>query len=135
MIKAEFQALDVYGVYMPHKKKHLLFDYLNSIEFPKPSVICGDFNSGMNHIDQKGNSFWYEADLIKLLKNGFDDAFRVKHPDLLDYSWYSHQGNGFRYDHTYVSDMLSPIVTECYYDHHIREAGISDHSPMILRLG
>jgi len=135
MVKASFQALDVYGVYMPHKKKHQLFEYLNQIEYPKPSVICGDFNSGINHVDQKGNSFWYEAELYKLLETNFDDAFRVKHPELKDYSWYSNKGNGFRYDHTYVSKMLSPIITRCEYDHHIREQNISDHSPMILSLG
>jgi len=135
MIKAEFQSIDVYGVYMPHKKKHKLFDYLNAIDYIKPSIICGDFNSGINTIDQKGNSFWYEDDLKKLLKFEFIDAFRLHHPDAKEYSWYSHQGNGYRYDHTYASKSLKSLVKDCYYDHSIREQNISDHSPMILQLG
>lgn len=134
MIKASFQAIDVYGVYMPHKKKHQLFDYLVGLDFDKPSVICGDFNSGINGVDQKGNSFWYEDELKTLLKSKFLDAFRLKNGAVKEYSWYSHQGNGYRYDHTYVSKELSPLISECYYEHTIREQNISDHSPMIVLL-
>jgi len=136
IVSAKFQSFYVYGVYLPHKKKHKLFDVLNQeILENKPSIIAGDFNSGINKVDQKGDSFWYEKDFKKLLKNEMTDAFRFIHKDKLEYSWYSHGGNGFRYDHTLVHKDLLPIVNECIYLHEAREENISDHSPMILKLG
>ncbi len=137
VIEAEFEAFQLLGVYLPHKKKHQLFSFL--IErvkaCDKPSIIVGDYNTGKNYIDQKGNSFWYTDDLIALEKAGMADAFRHLHGDKAEYSWYSHQGNGYRYDHSYVEEPLLPIVTTCDYLHSYRESGVSDHSPMRLNLG
>lgn len=137
VICAEFDAFSVYGVYLPHKKKHLLFNLLidevdNS---SKPTIIAGDYNTGVNYVDQKGNSFWYTDELSTLTKKGMIDAFRHIHGDVKEYSWFSHQGNGYRYDHTYVDDDLLPIVTQCYYLHKVREENISDHAPMVLEIG
>jgi len=98
-------------------------------------IIAGDYNTGINHVDQVGKSFWYEDELIKLKKNGYVDAFRHIHGDIKEYSWYSHQGNGYRYDHTYVDEALIPIVKDCYYLNSWREEKLSDHSPMVLELG
>ena len=137
VVMAEFSAFYVLGVYLPHKKKHKLFDFL--IEqvkaHTKPCIIVGDYNTGKNYIDQKGNSFWYTEDLEALENNGMVDAFRHLHGDMKDYSWYSHQGNGFRYDHSYVEEELLPLVQGCYYLHQHRETNISDHSPMMLEIG
>ena len=98
-------------------------------------IVAGDYNTGKNYIDQKGNSFWYTAELENLEKVGMKDAFRHVYGDEEEFSWYSHQGNGFRYDHTYISEGLLPIVKDCYYPHEYRIDGLSDHSPMILELG
>ena len=136
IVKAEFNAFDLYGMYVPHKKKHILFDFLLSHLNPDhPIVLKGDFNTGKNYIDQKGNSFWYTDKLRKLEESGFSDAFRHFHHDAKEYSWYSHQGNGYRYDHSYVSESLLPMIKACYYIHEARVEGISDHSPMVLELG
>lgn len=131
-----FDAFDLYGVYFPHKKKHRLFNFLmERLAESKPSIIAGDFNSGINGLDQKGNSFWYEHEMKALTRIGYQDAFRHLHGDTLEYSWYSHQGNGYRYDHTYIHEDLLPILKGCYYDHEVRQNNISDHSMMILELG
>ncbi|MEE9373053.1 MAG: endonuclease/exonuclease/phosphatase family protein [Saprospiraceae bacterium] len=136
IICASFVAFDLYGVYFPHKKKHRLFNFfLDHLPLQKPSIITGDFNSGINGVDQKGNSFWYENELMALDKIQYIDAFRFKNGGIKEYSWYSYQGNGYRYDHTYIHDDLSPITTACYYNHQIRLDGISDHSMMVLELG
>lgn len=136
MLRVEFEVFDVYGVYFPHKKKHTLFPYLIEQELSnnKPSIIAGDYNTGINGVDQKGSSFWYSEHLIEMDKLGFKDAFRLKNGDVKEYSWFSHQGNGFRYDHTYVSESLSPIIKDCYYDQEARTNKYSDHSPMVLEL-
>lgn len=135
VIAADFDAFHLYGVYLPHKKKHKLFPVLQKeIEKQTPALIMGDFNTGKNFIDQKGDSFWYTSELSSLEKAGMKDAFRHVQGDVESYSWFSHQGNGFRYDHVYVSDDLLPVVKNCDYIHKAREEKLSDHSPMILQL-
>lgn len=136
LVKASFGIFDVIGVYLPHKKKHKLFDILNEEAMTDtPLIIAGDYNTGKNGIDQKGDSFWYTDDLRKLEKEGMVDAFRHLHGNVKEYSWYSHQGNGYRYDHTYISGEVLPIVKSCYYLHEWREEGLSDHSPMMVEIG
>ena len=122
IIRADFDAFNLYGMYLPHKKKHRLFDFLIEEELgnSKPSILAGDFNTGHNHIDQEGNSFWYTDKLKKIESMNYVDAFRQQNGAVKEYSWYSHQGNGYRYDHIYVHNDLTPIVTRCYYLHQCR---------------
>jgi exodeoxyribonuclease III len=137
IVTAQFSAFNVMGVYLPHKKKHSLLPFITH-EISKsdvPFIIVGDYNTGHNYIDQKGDSFWYQAELQALEKTGYLDAFRYKKGMAEEYSWFSHQGNGFRYDHTYVHETLIPIVKDCYYLHEWRQNNLSDHSPMVLELG
>ncbi len=133
LVCASLEAFDLFAVYFPHKKKHTLFDVLQSA-LVRGSIICGDFNTGKNFIDQSGDSFWYTKELRSFEQLGYVDAFRLIHPDQKEYSWFSHQGNGYRYDHTYVHQSFAPLVSDCFYDHDCREDGTSDHSMMILRL-
>lgn len=136
VIAADYDAFHLYGVYLPHKKKHKLFDLLqDQVVKCNPAIIMGDFNTGKNFIDQKKDSFWYTEDLKKLEKLGMQDAFRHIHGQVEAYSWFSHQGNGYRYDHIYVHEDLLPLVKACDYIHKAREEKLSDHSPMILELG
>ena len=135
VIAADFEAFHLYGVYLPHKKKHQLFPLLQEETTKnRPAIIMGDYNTGKNFIDQKGDSFWYTPELAKLEKSGMQDAFRHVHGEVEAYSWYSHQGNGYRYDHIYASEALIPLVKQCDYIHQAREEKLSDHSPMILEL-
>jgi len=132
LISAKFELFELYGMYLPHKEKHLWFDFLNTVN--DPSIMVGDMNSGINGLDQKGASFWYEKDLIELHDKGIIDAFRLIHRSKKEYSWYSHQGNGYRYDHSLVHRSLKSVVKDCFYIHDWREGGLSDHSPMVLQL-
>jgi len=136
VIAARYKAFTVYGMYLPHKKKHVLFDFLLSeIDKDDSCILAGDFNTGKNYIDQAGDSFWYTDKLLQLEENNYVDAYRQCHGDAKEYSWYSHQGNGYRYDHTYIHNAIIPIVQDCYYLHEWREDKLSDHSPMVLELG
>ncbi|MBT8220492.1 MAG: hypothetical protein KJP00_11740 [Bacteroidia bacterium] len=135
IIGLDFGAFALYGMYLPHKKKHALFDLLISeVQEHTPSILVGDFNSGKNFIDQAKDSFWYTDKLEKLESLDMVDAFRAKQGQIKEYSWYSHRGNGYRYDHTYVHKMLLPMVHDCRYIHEWRENRLSDHSPMVLTL-
>ena len=136
VIASKFDAFIIYGVYLPHKKKHVLFDFLiDQVKENSACIIAGDYNTGKNYIDQAGDSFWYTDKLVMLESLNCIDAFRLKQGDVKEFSWYSHQGNGYRYDHTYVSEDLHPVVSNCYYIHEWREENLSDHSPMVLELG
>ncbi len=135
IIRADFGFIHIYGMYLPHKKKHRLFDFLKSdLENNTSSILVGDFNTGKQHIDQKGNSFMYSEQLDALEDMGYFDAFRRMNGQVKEYSWYSHQGNGYRYDHTYLHKDLMPILKDCAYLHDWREEKLSDHSPMIVTL-
>ena len=136
LVRADFSAFRLYGGYFPHKKKHKLFEFLLNDELDDeiPSILVGDLNTGKNYIDQKGNSFWYTEQLESLEERGFLDAFRHINGPVAEFSWYSHQGNGYRYDHSYVDQQLKGIIKGCYYKHEYREDKCSDHSPMILEL-
>ncbi|MDF1694986.1 MAG: hypothetical protein P1U56_04110 [Saprospiraceae bacterium] len=137
IITAQFSAFTLIGVYMPHKKKHHLFEYIHTLisSSSNPFLIVGDLNTGKNFVDQKGDSFWYTDQLNSLEEIQMIDAFRYLHGEVEEYSWYSHQGNGYRYDHTYVSETLTSLIKSCNYDHSWRINAISDHSPMFLELG
>ncbi len=134
--EAEFPAFRLWGMYLPHKKKHRLFQFLfkELQSDDKPAILTGDLNTGLNFIDQKGNSFWYSEHLKKLETIGYVDAFRAIHGDKKEFSWFSHQGNGFRYDHSYIHESMLPILKDCYYIHAWRQNGISDHSAMVVEL-
>lgn len=134
IIGVEYPAFKLYGVYLPHKKKHSLFDLIQEeLDGPKPSILLGDFNTGVNFVDQKGDSFWYTQELKRLEKIGMQDAFRYLHEDVKVYSWYSHQGNGYRYDHIYAQEDLLPLIKECDYIHEVRAQKWSDHSAMLIK--
>lgn len=136
VVRGDFEAFRLYGVYLPHKKKHRLLEFLYAEELDDsvPSIVIGDWNTGKNGVDQAGNSFWYSEYLKRLEDRGYFDAFRKCHGDAREYSWFSHGGNGYRYDHCYMSECLSAVLRECRYLHEWREDGLSDHSPMLVSL-
>lgn len=135
LLRAEFDGFDILGAYLPHKKKHTWFDViLEEVAGRGPMILAGDINTGKNGIDQAGKSFWYTDKLEALEAAGYVDAFRLKHGDRQEYSWFSHQGNGYRYDHTYVHPALIPFVQDCDYSHTEREEKLSDHALMLLDL-
>jgi exonuclease III len=137
IISVHFEVFSIIGVYLPHKKKHTLFDYIHTLigSSQIPYLITGDFNAGINHVDQVGDSFWYEDELKAFEKFQYFDIFRHVHGQVKEYSWFSHQGNGYRYDHTYGHKNLLPVIRECIYLHDWRIQKLSDHAPMLIKLG
>lgn len=137
ILEVQFDAFNLFGVYLPHKKKHELLSYMQDLlqQTEKPYILTGDFNTGINGVDQEGKSFWYQPEMLAFDELNYIDAYRLKHGDKKDYSWYSHGGVGYRYDHFYIHQSLSSLVSTCDYIHAWREQKLADHSPMILELG
>lgn len=136
IIQADFGVFKLYNMYLPHRKKHDLFKLLfEEIKTVKNAILVGDFNSGKQYIDQKGNSFMYAEYFDQFEKEDYVDFWRHIHKDRAEFSWFSHQGNGYRYDHIYGHQSLTPIIKSCQYLQEWRLQKWSDHAPMELVLG
>lgn len=97
-------------------------------------LILGDFNLGRHRQDEDGATFRGTRFLGDLATCGYEDAWRARHTQTRDFSWFSHTGRGFRIDHALASRSLAARVRACEYDHSLRESGLSDHSALVVRL-
>ena len=75
----------------------------------------------------------------KLSAMGWTDLWRHHNPGITEYTWFSKfkggaRGNGFRLDHAFATPGLVARVQGCRYSHAQREAGISDHSLVIVEV-
>jgi exodeoxyribonuclease III len=95
-------------------------------------IMIGDFNAGRHFLDEEGATFTCTRLLGELASIGYEDAWRKLNPQEREFSWFSHEGKGFRIDHALVSGSLSRAVTACWYSHSERERNLSDHSLMLL---
>ncbi len=97
------------------------------------SLLLGDFNCGIPFEDSETRTFVCTAWFQQLLRQGWIDAWRRRHPQAREFSWISRpRGHGFRYDHALVSPELDQRITAVTYDHEVRTAGHSDHSALLL---
>lgn len=65
---------------------------------------------------------------------GFIDCFRHLRPTADDHSWYGRSGDGYRFDHLFISSPHASMLGGCRYDHTPRRAGLSDHAAMIASI-
>lgn len=99
-----------------------------------PCAILGDFNTGRHFEDERGATFGSTDLLGALWTLGFRDAWRLLHPHDREFTWYSHTGAGFRIDHAFLSRALLGGLVSARYSHAEREAGVSDHSVLVVDL-
>jgi exonuclease III len=105
----------------------------------EPFLLVGDFNTGAHRVDEVGRTFACSAHFAKLSESGWTDMWRYHNPATTEWTWYSKfrggaRGNGFRLDHAFATPSLSPRITSCRYSHAERDAGVSDHSMLILEV-
>lgn len=142
------EELEIIGVYVPsrnsspekiEKKKRFLKNLSKALETaPRPSgrIFCGDLNIlEPNHIPHYPFFEEWEYDFYRsMAKYQLKDAFRHFHPLIQEYSWMGRTGDGYRYDHCFVSENILPFIKKCYYFHEPREIKLSDHSALICEL-
>lgn len=79
-----------------------------------PGLMMGDTNCGKRGIDEEmlsPSGFRREHDwIVGMEQRGWVDAYRHKHGNRREYTWYSHRNNGFRLDYTFCSPHLAPAV-------------------------
>lgn len=138
-------AIEVIGVYVPsrdsspekrEKKRNFLSSLLKALEVVPASplrVFCGDFNIlEPDHIPHYPIFEDWEYDFYRTLANyQLHDAFRHFNPGIQEYSWVGRKGDGYRYDHCFVSPDLLPLLSGCRYLHEPRELKLSDHSALV----
>ena len=138
-----------------------IFSYLARAS-PVARILCGDFNSpqretadgqvvtwGQDEVDGRfvpwgrykggtGNE-WDDGErsvLVGLAKFDLHDVFRGLHGfGVEDFSWYLKRNGkivGRRFDHVFASRQFK--ILDCRYLHALREAGLSDHSPIAAQL-
>ncbi len=124
------------------------FGWVQELKKQRPNlIVVGDYNIAHTEKDihnpkgnQKTSGFLPEerAWLSKWFDSGFKDAFRYKHSEKIEYSWWSArfnsraQNKGWRIDYQSVSDpMASRIINAGHYNNAVH----SDHCPVWLELG
>ncbi|GAA0612302.1 SAM-dependent methyltransferase [Streptomyces crystallinus] len=102
-----------------------------------PVIVAGDLNVIERGHQPAHKVFgqWEYAFYDSFQSAGLTDAFRHLHPDKVDHSWFGRSGNGFRFDHLFFSTRHAVGVLACDYHQEPREAGLTDHAVMMLRLG
>jgi len=140
--------LEIIGTYVPsrdssyekieRKNRFLknLTDAFNENHSFHRRIFCGDFNIlEPDHIPYYSFFKEWEYDFYRnLTKYQLKDAFRHLNPGIQEYSWVGRTGDGYRYDHCFVSIDILPLLQKCYYLHEPREQKLSDHSALITTL-
>jgi exonuclease III len=96
-------------------------------------VVAGDLNvvepDHQPHYGVFGDwEYRFYADFANL--GGLVDAFRALHPGQVEHSWFGRGGNGYRFDHIFITSRHHRQLRNCRYLHQPRLAGLSDHAAM-----
>jgi len=142
-----FPKLQIIGIYVPsrdasiektQRKRRFISSLLNCLEKCTPFsnlVLCGDLNVlEPDHVPYYSVFQDWEYGFYTALANQMIDAFRHLNSDRQEYSWVGHRGDGYRFDHCFISVDLLPYLQDCYYLHETRTQQLSDHSALILKL-
>lgn len=122
------------------RKKTFLNQIITSLKIEHSQninrIICGDLNIlERTHIPHYSTfrewEYTFYDDIINL---GFIDCFKLKNPNVLDYSWIGRTGNGYRYDYAFCNKSLSNNILNCFFIHEPRINKLSDHAALILNI-
>jgi exonuclease III len=105
----------------------------------EPFLFVGDWNTGAHRVDEKAKTFACSEHFLKLSAIGWTDMWRHYNPGTTEWTWYSTlkggaRGNGFRLDHCFATPSIRSRVKSCRYSHVEREAGVSDHSILLVEV-
>ncbi|WP_322769592.1 endonuclease/exonuclease/phosphatase family protein [Frankia sp. Cr1] len=99
-----------------------------------PMVVAGDLNVvEPGHVPHHAVFGGWEYDFYRTFAAaGFTDAFRHRHPDTLDHSWYGRSGTGYRFDHMFCTDRHIDTLGDCRYLQQPRLSRLSDHAALAV---
>lgn len=158
IITLEYDNYYVVTCYVPNSQEELkrldyrmefedkMREYLKSLDNNKPVIYCGDLNVAHQPIDIKnplanernaGYTIEERTKLSELLNEGFIDTFRLVHPTMIKYSWWSYRFSarmkniGWRIDYFLVSNRLMNQIKNADI---LTDVMGSDHCPVLLEL-
>jgi len=164
-IEAEVDGVVVASLYLPNGNpqpgpkfdyKLAWFERLNQhakslLKEKRPVVLAGDYNVVPTDFDIYDTRSWLDDALLQpesraayaaLLKQGWTDAIRTRHPDERIYTFWDYLRNrwprnaGLRIDHLLLSPDLAPHLVDANVDREQRgKEKASDHAPAWLALG
>ena len=138
LVAIDIGTLHLVGVYMPNLLAKLPYwEALVTHLAPRHdgrALAIGDFNTCRAFLDEAGNTDRCAHFMDRVDAAGFQDLWRRRHPERLEFSWFSHRNNGFRIDHAFLSRRLAARAGAIGYSHREREAGLSDHSALLVDL-
>lgn len=139
--------IEIIGLYIPSRntdkkkitrKKAFIEKISNALKHSSKNlrIVCGDFNIlEPNHYPQyKFFKNWEYQFYNDLVGSNLIDAFRYLNPNKKEYSWMGKTGDGYRYDHIFISKNMSSFLSKCFYDHSPRNIKLSDHSGIIAEI-
>lgn len=105
--------------------------------FDGPVIVAGDLNviepGHRPHYPVFGS---WEYDFYRsFAAAGMTDAYRARRPSDAGHSWLGRGGNGYRFDHAFITSAHAWLVRDCGYLHEPRQQGLTDHAAMSLALG
>lgn len=137
------QKTSFYDAFCEYSKSLLSFD--------ETTIIGGDYNIAPLPIDiydykkLKGTLCCSDTEIAyfrQLVNYGYEDLYRILHPDSTDFTWWDYRGNGFahnkgyRIDHFLTSSKATENATQCYVNTDIRALERpSDHAPLVAVFG
>jgi exodeoxyribonuclease III len=158
-IEAEVDGVIIASLYLPNGNpqpgprfdyKLAWFERFNAyakrlLEEKRPVVLAGDYNVVPTDLDIYDTRSWLKDALLQpesraaystLLKQGWTDALRAKHPDERLYTFWDYMRNrwprnaGLRIDHLLLSPDLAPHLADADVDRDQRgKDKASDHAP------
>lgn len=161
LIAGTVHGLRIYCAYFPHGRDPLGPTFLPKLAWIEglgdlvfadrsPLVLMGDFNVAPDPRDVfdpvavEGTIHFTpeeRAALHRLLDRGLVDAFRLRHEEGGQYTWWDYrQGSfrrnlGWRIDHAYVTPNLADRVVDAFIDRDERaKPQASDHAPLVIEL-
>jgi exodeoxyribonuclease-3 len=164
-IEAEVDGLIVASLYLPNGNpqpgprfdyKLAWFERFNQhakslLKAQRPVVLAGDYNVVPTDFDIYDTRSWLDDALLQpesraayaaLLKQGWTDAIRRKHPDERIYTFWDYLRNrwprnaGLRIDHLLLSPDLADHLVDAGVDREQRgKDKASDHAPAWVELG
>lgn len=101
-----------------------------------PIVVAGDLNVVEPCHQPRYAVFgeWEYRFYGDFAAHGLVDAFRALHPTTVEHSWYGRGGNGYRFDHVFITRQHRGLLRTCRYVHQPRLEGLSDHAAMSVTL-
>lgn len=99
-------------------------------------VVAGDFNVvEPDHVPHHKVFGSWEYDFYQSFEQaGFTDAYRSIHPTTIEHSWFGRSGNGYRFDHAFVSARHQDQIQMCNYLHSPRENRLTDHAALTFAI-